>query len=113
MSSASCSTRRPSRRSGRRDAPLHATSQRRRRAVPPAAAAPRPRHRPAFATPTPENPSSRSAPACDRQPMIRRLQALAIAVILLVAAFSTGLPFLFYLLYLAVLVVGGRYIGTR
>ena len=45
--------------------------------------------------------------------MIRRLQALAIAVILLVAAFSTGLPFLFYLLYLAVLVVGGSYIVTR
>src|SRR5438093_2266533 len=45
--------------------------------------------------------------------MIRRLQALAIAVILLVAAFSTGLPFLFYLLYLALLVVGGSYIVTR
>jgi uncharacterized protein (DUF58 family) len=45
--------------------------------------------------------------------MIRRLQALSIAVILLVAAFSTGLPFLFYLLYLAVLVVGGSYIVTR
>src|SRR5947207_7963051 len=45
--------------------------------------------------------------------MIRRLQALAIAVILLVAAFSTGLPFLFYPLYLAVLVVGGSYILTR
>jgi uncharacterized protein (DUF58 family) len=45
--------------------------------------------------------------------MIRRLQALAIAAILLTAAFSTGLPFLFYLLYLAVLVVGGSYILTR
>lgn len=45
--------------------------------------------------------------------MIRRLQALVIATILLVAAFSTGLPFLFYLLYLGVLVVGGDYIVTR
>ena len=32
--------------------------------------------------------------------MIRRLQALVVAIVLLVAAFSTGLPFLFYLLYL-------------
>ena len=45
--------------------------------------------------------------------MIRRLQAIAIATVLILAAFSTGLPFLFYLLYLAVLVVGGSYILTR
>ena len=45
--------------------------------------------------------------------MIRRLQALAAATVLLVAAFSTGLGFLFYLLYLGVLVVGGSYILTR
>lgn len=45
--------------------------------------------------------------------MIRRLQALAIATILVVAAFSTGLPFLFYLLYLAILVVGGSYVLVR
>jgi uncharacterized protein (DUF58 family) len=45
--------------------------------------------------------------------MIRRLQALAIATILVVAAFSTGYPFLFYLLYLAVLVVGGSYVLVR
>ena len=45
--------------------------------------------------------------------MIRRLQALALATILVVAAFSTGWPFLFYLLYLAILVIGGSYILVR
>jgi uncharacterized protein (DUF58 family) len=45
--------------------------------------------------------------------MIRRLQALIAAAILVVTAFSTGLPFLFYLLYLAILIVGGSYILTR
>jgi hypothetical protein len=45
--------------------------------------------------------------------MIRRLQALAIATILVLAAFSTGLPFLFYLLYLGILVVGGSYVLVR
>ncbi|MBA2700389.1 MAG: DUF58 domain-containing protein [Chloroflexi bacterium] len=45
--------------------------------------------------------------------MIRRLQALVIATILVVAAFSTGLPFLFYLLYLGILIVGGSYILVR
>jgi uncharacterized protein (DUF58 family) len=45
--------------------------------------------------------------------MIRRLQLLVIAGILLIAAFSTELDFLFYLVYLAILVVGGSYILTR
>src|SRR5262245_31367048 len=45
--------------------------------------------------------------------MMRRLQLLLIAAILLVAAFSTGLEFLFYLVYLAILVIGGSYIVTR
>ncbi|MEX2182892.1 MAG: DUF58 domain-containing protein [Chloroflexota bacterium] len=45
--------------------------------------------------------------------MIRRLQALAVATVLGVAAFSTGLDFLFYLLYLAILVVGGSYVLVR
>lgn len=45
--------------------------------------------------------------------MIRRLQFLAIATVLIVASFSTGQPFLFYLLYLAILVVGGSYILVR
>ena len=45
--------------------------------------------------------------------MIRRLQLFAIGAVLLVAAFSTGLPFLFYLVYLAILVVGGSYVLTR
>jgi uncharacterized protein (DUF58 family) len=45
--------------------------------------------------------------------MMRRLQALVIATILVVAAFSTGLPFLFYLLYLVILVVGGSNVLVR
>jgi uncharacterized protein (DUF58 family) len=45
--------------------------------------------------------------------MIRRLQALAFATLLVVAAFSTGYPFLFYLLYLSILVVGGSYVAVR
>jgi len=45
--------------------------------------------------------------------VIRRLQLLVIAAVLVVAAFSTAIPFLFYLVYLAILVVGGSYILTR
>ncbi len=45
--------------------------------------------------------------------MIRRLEVLIVATILVVAAFSTGLAFLFYLLYLAVIVVGGSYVLVR
>ena len=45
--------------------------------------------------------------------MIRRLQAIIIAIVLVVAAFSTGLPFLFYLLYLGILVLGGSYVAVR
>src|SRR5690242_8049024 len=45
--------------------------------------------------------------------MFRRLQTLALATILVVAAFSTGEPFLFYLLYLSILVFGGSYVLVR
>src|SRR3954467_2465979 len=45
--------------------------------------------------------------------MIRRFQLIVIAAILLIAAFSTELPFLFYLVYLSILVIGGSYILTR
>ncbi len=45
--------------------------------------------------------------------MVRRLQLVVLAVVLLVAAFSTGLPFLFFLVYLALLIGGGSYILTR
>jgi uncharacterized protein (DUF58 family) len=45
--------------------------------------------------------------------MIRRFQLIVIAAILLIAAFSTELVFLFYLVYLAILVIGGSYILTR
>ena len=45
--------------------------------------------------------------------MIRRFQLFVIAAILLIAAFSTELEFLFYLVYLSILIVGGSYILTR
>ncbi len=45
--------------------------------------------------------------------MFRRLQLLVLAGILVIAAFSTGEPFLFYLVYLGVLVIGGSYVLTR
>ena len=45
--------------------------------------------------------------------MIRKLELLVVAVVLVVAAFSTALPFLFYLLYLAILVIGGSYVLVR
>jgi uncharacterized protein (DUF58 family) len=45
--------------------------------------------------------------------VIRRLQFLLVAVILLIAAFSSGLPFLFYVVYLGLLAIGGSYVLTR
>jgi len=45
--------------------------------------------------------------------MFRRLQLLILAGILVLTAFSTGEPFLFYLVYLGVLVIGGSYVLTR
>ena len=45
--------------------------------------------------------------------MIKRLQFLIVAVVLLIAAFSTGLGFLFYVVYLGLLAIGGSYVLTR
>lgn len=45
--------------------------------------------------------------------MIRKLQLFIAVAVLVIAAFSTALPFLFYLLYLAILVVGGSYVLVR
>ncbi len=45
--------------------------------------------------------------------MIRKLQLLIVAAILIIAAFSTAYSFLFYLLYLAILVIGGSYVLVR
>ena len=45
--------------------------------------------------------------------MFRRLQLLLLGGFLLLAAFSTGKPFLFYLVYLGILVIGGAYVLTR
>ena len=44
---------------------------------------------------------------------LRRLPYLLVGGILVVAAFSTGYAFLFYLVYLGLLVVGGSYLVTR
>lgn len=45
--------------------------------------------------------------------MIRKLQFAFLALALVVAAFSTGAVFLFFLLYLGIVVVGGSYVVTR
>jgi uncharacterized protein (DUF58 family) len=45
--------------------------------------------------------------------MMRRLQVALLGLALVVAAFSTGAPFLFFLLYLAILIAGGAYVMTR
>lgn len=45
--------------------------------------------------------------------MLRRLQLVVLAVVLVVAAFSTGYPFLFFLVYVGLLVGGGSYVVTR
>ncbi|MFL5674642.1 MAG: DUF58 domain-containing protein [Chloroflexota bacterium] len=45
--------------------------------------------------------------------MIRKLELLILTVVLVVAAFSTAEPFLFYLLYLAIIVIGGSYVLVR
>lgn len=45
--------------------------------------------------------------------MVRRLQLLGLAIVLSIAAFSTGYAFLFFLVYLGLLVGGGSYIVTR
>jgi uncharacterized protein (DUF58 family) len=45
--------------------------------------------------------------------MVRRIEVLVAAVVLLVAALSTGAQFLFFLVYLGIIVVGGAYVVTR
>jgi uncharacterized protein (DUF58 family) len=45
--------------------------------------------------------------------VFRRLQLIVLAVVLIVAAFSTGYAFLFFLVYVGLLVGGGSYILTR
>ena len=45
--------------------------------------------------------------------MMRRLQFVLLAGLLFVAAFSTGAIFLFFLLYLGIVVIGGAYVVTR
>jgi uncharacterized protein (DUF58 family) len=44
---------------------------------------------------------------------LRRLPLLIVATALVVAAFSTGAPFLFFLVYLGLVVLGGSYLVTR
>jgi uncharacterized protein (DUF58 family) len=45
--------------------------------------------------------------------MLRRIQVVTAGGVILVIALSTGAPFLFFLVYLAILVVGGAYVVTR
>ena len=45
--------------------------------------------------------------------MLRRIQVIVIGAVLLVAALSTGAPFLFFLVYLSIVIVGGSYVVTR
>jgi len=45
--------------------------------------------------------------------MVRRIELLIVALVLLVAALSTGAQFLFFLVYLGIIVVGGSYVVTR
>jgi uncharacterized protein (DUF58 family) len=45
--------------------------------------------------------------------VVRRIEFLALSIVVAVAAFSTGLPFLFFLLYLGLLIGGGSYVLTR
>ncbi len=45
--------------------------------------------------------------------MLRRLGFVALGLALVVAAFSTGVDYLFFLLYLGILLVGGGYLLTR
>ena len=45
--------------------------------------------------------------------MIRKLELVIVVVALIVAAFSTAFPPLFYLLYLGILVIGGSYVLVR
>ena len=45
--------------------------------------------------------------------MLRRLELAVIALVIVVGALSTGAEFLFFLLYLGILVVGGSYVVTR
>ncbi|HUR15726.1 MAG TPA: DUF58 domain-containing protein [Candidatus Limnocylindrales bacterium] len=45
--------------------------------------------------------------------MLRRIQVIALAAVLLIAALSTGAPFLFFLVYLSIVIVGGAYVVTR
>ncbi len=45
--------------------------------------------------------------------LLRRLPFFIIATVLVVAAFSTGAPFLFFLVYLGLAVLGGSYLVTR
>jgi len=45
--------------------------------------------------------------------VLRRLPFLIVATALVVAAFTTGAPFLFFLVYLGLAVLGGSYLVTR
>src|SRR3954454_3115070 len=45
--------------------------------------------------------------------MVRRVELIVIALVVVIIALSTGAQFLFFLVYLGILVVGGSYVVTR
>jgi len=45
--------------------------------------------------------------------VLRRLPVVIVSGALLIAAFSTGEDYLFFLVYLGILVIGGAYVVTR
>ena len=45
--------------------------------------------------------------------MVRRLEFVIVALILVIGAFSTGADFVFFLVYLGILAIGGGYVLTR
>jgi uncharacterized protein (DUF58 family) len=45
--------------------------------------------------------------------MVRRIELVVIALVIVIAALSTGAPLLFFLVYLGILVAGGSYVMTR
>jgi len=45
--------------------------------------------------------------------MVRRIELIVIALVVVISALSTGAQFLFFLVYLGILVVGGSYVVTR
>ena len=90
--------------------PIEAAARQCRR---PARGPPEPGRRLTASRPAPPPRPCIARPPEDSTFVFRRLQLLILAVVLIVAAFSTGWDFLFFLVYVGLLVGGGSYILTR